>query len=99
MFSFNFDSIFLKKQILFGKLEYQKQSSRGVLRNFSKFTGKHLCQSLFFNEACNFVKKEVLAQVFSCEFSEISKNNFSYRTPLVAASGVQIEYDLILNWP
>ena len=27
-----------------------KQSSRGVLRNFTKFTGKHLCQSLFFNK-------------------------------------------------
>ena len=26
---------------------------RGVLRNFAKFTGKHLCQSLFFNKvAC-----------------------------------------------
>ena len=25
-------------------------------------------------EACNFIKKEVLAQVFSCEFCEISKN-------------------------
>ena len=23
---------------------------KGVLRNFAKFTGKHLCQSLFFNE-------------------------------------------------
>ena len=41
-------------------------------------------------EACNFIKKETLAQVFSCEFCEIinykSKNNFSYRTPLVVAS-------------
>ena len=27
------------------------------------------------------------AQVFSCEFSEISKNTFFYRTPPVAASG------------
>ena len=27
-----------------------KQSSRGVLRNFTKSTGKHLCQSLFFNK-------------------------------------------------
>ena len=35
--------------------------------------------------ACNFIKKETLAQVFSCEFSEISKNTFSYRTPPVAA--------------
>ena len=37
-------------------------------------------------QACNFIKKETLAQVFSCEFCEISKNTFSYGTPLVAAS-------------
>ena len=47
-----------------------------VLRSFTKFTGKHLCQSLFFNK----VKKETLAQMFSCEFCEISKNTFySYK--------------------
>ena len=34
-------------------------------------------------EACNFVKKETPAQVFSCEFYEISKNTF-HRTPLDA---------------
>ena len=39
-------------------------------------------------EACNFIKKETLAQVFSCKFCEIYKNTFSYRTPLVAASGL-----------
>ena len=33
-----------------------------------------------------FLKKEILAQLFSCEFDEISKNTFSYRTPPVAAS-------------
>ena len=37
-------------------------------------------------EACNFIKKEALAQVFSCEFCEISGNTFLDRTPLVAAS-------------
>ena len=42
---------------------------KGVLRNFTKFTGKHLCQSLFF-------KKETLVQLFSCEFCETSKNTF-----------------------
>ena len=58
----------------------QKQSSRGVLqkkgvlRNFGKFTGKHLYQRLFYNE-------ETLAQVFSCEICEISKNTFFCRTP------------------
>ena len=34
----------------------------------------------------NFIKTETLAPVFSCEFSKISKNTFSYRTPQVAAS-------------
>ena len=33
----------------------------------------------------NFIKEETLAQVFFCEFCEISKNNFFYRTPQVAA--------------
>ena len=67
--------------------------TKGVLRNFAKFTGKHLCQSLFFNkvaglmpEACNFIKKTNLAQVFSCESCEISMNTFCRRTPPVAAS-------------
>ena len=32
------------------------------------------------------MKKETLAQVFSREFYEISKNIFYYRTPLVVAS-------------
>ena len=63
-----------------------------VLRNFTKFTGKHLRQSLFFNKvagfqswgltrpkACNVIKKETLALVFSCEFCEISKNTFFHR--------------------
>ena len=55
---------------------------KGVLRNFVKFTGKHLCQSLFFDkvrglrQACNFIKKR-LAQMFSCKFYEISRNTFS----------------------
>ena len=39
-------------------------------------------------KACNFIKKETLAQVFSCEFCEISKNTFSYRTPVVAVSKI-----------
>ena len=38
---------------------------KGVLRNFTEFTGKHL-----------FIKKETLAQVFSCEFCKISNNTF-----------------------
>ena len=50
---------------------------KGVLRNFAKFTGKHLCLSLFFNKVAGrptTLLKKTLAQVFSCEFCEISKN-------------------------
>ena len=46
---------------------------KGALRNFTKFTGKHLRQS-------HFIKKETLAQVFFCEFCEISKNTFLQNT-------------------
>ena len=35
---------------------------------------------------CKFIKQDTLAQTFSCEFCEISKNTFLHRTPLVAAS-------------
>ena len=39
-------------------------------------------------EACNFIKKETLEQVLSCEFCEIFRYTFFYRTPPVAASEV-----------
>ena len=50
-----------------------------VLKNFTKFTGKHLYQSLFLNKAAGqgpetLLKKETLTQALSCEFCEIFKN-------------------------
>ena len=44
---------------------------KGVLRNFAKFTGKYLCQSLFFNKVAG------LRLWYRC---------FFHKTPLVAAS-------------
>ena len=38
------------------------------------------------SKVCNFIIKEALAQVLFCEFCEISKNTFSYKTPPVVAS-------------
>ena len=43
-------------------------------------------------EACNFIKKVTLAQVFSCEFCKFFKNIFFYRTPPVGASGYTFEF-------
>ena len=58
---------------------------KGILENLTKFTGKHLCQSLFFNK------------VAGLRICEIFKNAFFYRTPLVAATVLFIyfcDYDV-----
>ena len=53
---------------------------KGVLKNFATFTGKYPNRSLilikFQTEPCNFIKKEILALVFFCEFCEIFGNTF-----------------------
>ena len=60
---------------------------KGVLKNFTKLTGKHLRQSLFFNKDVGLTRATLLkkrlnlgsgtgVQVFFCKFYEISKNTF-----------------------
>ena len=34
---------------------------KGVLRNYAKFTGKHLCQSLFFNKVAGLERTPLMA--------------------------------------
>ena len=65
---------------------------KGVFRNFAKFTGKHLFQSLYFNNVAslNFIKIEILAQVFSCDFCEISKKSF-FTEPIWATASVNLK--------
>ena len=55
------------------------------VKNFTKFTGKHLCQSLFLNKVA---EKETLTQVFPCEFYKIFKNISLYSKPPVATSSI-----------
>ena len=54
------------------------------------YTAKKIFLEIYLNSQENtcasLIKKEALVQLFSFEFCEISKNTFSYRTPLVAAS-------------
>ena len=64
---------------------------KGVLKNFAKFKGKHLYQSLFFNKvaglSCSF-----------CEFCEIFKNTFfsSSRTQFFLVISVRCMRDVFL---
>ena len=58
---------------------------KGVLRNFAKFTGKHLCQSLFFNEVAvlrhaTFLKKGLWRRCFPVNFKKILRTLFLQNT-------------------
>ena len=44
------------------------------------------------SEACNFIPKETLEQMFSCEFCEITESAFSLRKSLVAASVMRFAF-------
>ena len=57
----------------------------GAIRNFAKFTGKHLCQSLFFNKVASLrpatlLKKRLWDRCFSVNFAKFFRTLF-YRTP------------------
>ena len=60
-----------------------------ILSLFTKFT-EAVVQQVF--SSCNFTKKETLAQMFSCEFCEISKKTF-FRAPAVAASEFKLAWE------
>ena len=49
-----------------------------------------MLESLFKKVEClESLLKETRTQVFSCEYCETFKNSFFYRTPLMAASGIE----------
>ena len=72
----------------------QRCSVKKVLLEIPQYSQENTCDwvSFFKNvacltpKACNFIKKDTLAQVYSCEFFKFSKNTFPYRTAPVATS-------------
>ena len=69
------------------KSRRQRCSIKKVFLEISQISQENTCARVsFLIKPRNFVKKGTLAQVLSCEFCEISKNTFSYRTPPVAVS-------------
>ena len=75
--------------------QFQKQPPEMFLE-ISQNAQKNTCARVsFFNKvegfkASNFIKKETVPQLFSCEFCEISKNTFPYRTAPVAPSVMKL---------
>ena len=74
-----------------------------VLRNFAKFTGKHLCQSLYFNKVASLrlltsgfwlfkkylIFKSLITSQYSCPFTTI-RRCYWYNTYVDLASYVRI---------
>ena len=60
-----------------------QQSSKSVLKNFAKFTGKHLCQSLCFNKVvfCFFLlKMRLWRRCFPVNFAKFLRSPFLQNT-------------------
>ena len=57
---------------------------KGVLRTFAKFTGKHLCKSLFFSPFlqafATLLKKRLLHRYFSVNFAKFLRTPFLVNT-------------------
>ena len=72
--------------------ELQKQPPEVFCKkNFIKFTGKHLCQSLLFNSVAGlrhatFLKKRLWHRCFPVKFVIFLRTTFFNRTPPVAPS-------------
>ena len=89
---------------------HQRCSVReGVLRNFTKFTGKHLCQSLFLIKfPCNFIKKRLWHKCFPVNFVKFLRTAFLQNTSwrlllcvisflLVISNSFQFTIILVIN--
>ena len=65
-----------KDTSFFGSSTPEVFCKKGALRNFAKFTGKHLCQSLFFNEVAGLVKKRLWHRCFPVNFAKFLRTPF-----------------------
>ena len=73
--------------VLYRRSHQRCSIKRGVLNFFSKFTGKYVCQSLFFNKAaglrlqpCNFIKKRLWHRCFPVNFVKFLRTPFLQNT-------------------
>ena len=72
-------------------------AKKGVLRNFAKFTGKHLCQSTFFNKvaglrSATLLKKILWHRCFPVNFAKFLK------TPFLQNTSRRLLLSLNKNW-
>ena len=81
----------------------QQQSTGVVLRNFAKFTGKHLCQTLFFNKVPNLrtgtlLKKSVWHRCFPVNFAKFLRTTFFTEHLRWLFLDKKVWHDSLSNW-
>ena len=69
---------------MYGNSHRRCSGRKGVLKNFAKFTGKHLCQSLFFNKVtglrpATLLKKRLWHRRFLANFARFPRTPFSQK--------------------
>ena len=77
-------------------------SKKDVLRNFTKFTGKHLCQSLFFKEVAGLrpatlLKKRPWHRCFPVKFVKFLRTPFFTKHLRATASDCSTHIIFIIN--
>ena len=79
---------------------------KGVSKNFTKFTGKHLCQSLFLNKVADLstatlLKRRLWYRCFPVNFAKYLRTSFSQNTSsawcLVNTSGAYSTLSLLFT--
>ena len=67
-----------EKKLTFRSTPPEVFYKKGVLKNFAKFTGKHLCQSLFFNKVrATLLKMRLCHRCFNVTFARFLGTTFS----------------------
>ena len=69
---------------------------KGFLRNFGKFTGKHLCQSLLFNKVWGIrpamlLKKKLWHRCFPVNYAKFLRSTFHRTPPGLLLSGNELQ--------
>ena len=71
---------------------------KDVLRNFTKFTGKHLCQSLFFNKVAGLLKKRLWQRYFPVNFVKFPRTPFLTKHLWWLLLDVSYAYYIFILW-
>ena len=86
---------------IFTKSSHRRWFYKKMFLNISQISQENTCAKASYlrklPEACNFIKKETLAQVFSCEFCEIFKNTFFTERLQVTDSDIRMQVVVIYN--